>query len=427
MSEVGNSSATADSSAAIHSNAAPLRSTSVEGSPLRTPPIVLLSQIQIGPKLQLLSRKDQMTMLFMSVDRAFSQGEISFDPTATELHNLANECEGLAEAHLAAQSKIASLQNTSLEDNATLRPGTSKVASRWALSAPLPRLELAVSPNTEAPRHFHDAVKCKLYIPFNMFTTEHLETIAVTAKQTRWVDPDTSDKIYVPDTTSFINAEGSLSKSQWEEAYRNFIPVIQNACGPELADMFRRWHSLCQTHHLYRSDSDFVIILRFDISIRKQFFLKSEPFELGEYLFAGTNGIQRFAYEVQNERNAAALAAAGAYSGGPERTQKPRQGYARPPFQPSSRPYTAPASCCARCGRKSHRARDCSEEKLAKGGDIISDFRDGRFFLRNGNKELCFRFNTGSRCTYAEHSRDTHRCTLCSRSGHGAYTCSQCE
>ena len=121
----------------------------------------------------------------MSVDRAFSQGEISFNPTTTELHDLANDCEGLAEAHLAAKSKIASLRSISHEDNLTLRPGTSKIASRWTLSGPLPRLELAVSPNTEASHHFHDAIKCKLYIPFNMLTSEHLETTAVTSSMLR--------------------------------------------------------------------------------------------------------------------------------------------------------------------------------------------------------------------------------------------------
>jgi len=376
-----------------------------------------------------------MTMLFMSVDQAFSHGELSSVPTSSELHEVANNCEGLAEAHLAAKSKIASLRTIHHEDDLppTSTSKISKVASRWALSGPLPRLETAVSSYTEAPRQFQDAIKCKLYVPLNMFTSEHLETIAVTAKQTRWVDPDTGDKIYIPDSTNYIDVENTLSKSLWEEAYRNFVLVIKGVCGAQMADMFSRWHTLCQTHHLYRSDDDFVIILRFDISIRKQFFWKSEPFDLGEYLFTGTNGIQRFAYEVQNERNATVLAAAVSgpsavttYSGGADRSRKSRQAYPRSPFQQGSRTYTASVGCCARCGRKSHRVRECTEEKLAKGGAVISDFRDGHFFLREGNKELCFRFNTGNRCTYPEHP-DAHRCTLCGRSGHGAHSCPRSE
>ena len=247
------------------------------------------------------------------------------------------------------------------EENLTVnlgitRNGTSKVTSRWAVSGPLQCLELAISSSSEAPCHFDDAIKCKLYIPLNMFTFLHLKTIAMTAKQARWVNPDSSNKIFVPDTASFINLEGTLSKSEWEEGYRNFIPVVKNACGSDMADMFTWWHSLCQTHHLYSNDDDFIIILRFDISIRKQFFLKTEPFELGEYLFAGTNGIQCFAYEVQNERNAATLVAvttslaAAPYSGGPDHQHKPRGGHpCNPSFPPSSRGYAASLTGWLKC------------------------------------------------------------------------------
>ena len=386
--------------------AGPVLAQTPPSDPPTAPPTILLAQIQIGPKLTLLTQTEQLMILHMCADRAFKHGELSPTPTADELHSLAEECEGLAEARVAAAAKISSIGNPYQATNPDVAPArgrTSKVNSRWAVSGPLQRLELAISSSSEAPRHFHDAIKCKLYIPLNMFTFSHLETIAMTAKQTRWVDPDSGDKIFVPDTASFINLEGTLSKSEWEEGYRNFIPVVRNACGPDMADMFTRWHSLCQTHHLYRNDNDFIIILRFDISIRKQFFLKTEPFELGEYLFAGTNGIQRFAYEVQNERNATALAAATAspaiapYSGGPDRQHKPRGGYPRnPSFPPSSRGFAASLGCCARCGRKSHRARDCSEDKLSKGGAISCDYKDGRFITRDTNKELCFRYNTGT-------------------------------
>jgi len=50
-------------------------------------------------------------VLHMCTDRAFKGGELSSVPTTGELLSLAEECEGLAEACIAAAAKISSINN----------------------------------------------------------------------------------------------------------------------------------------------------------------------------------------------------------------------------------------------------------------------------------------------------------------------------
>lgn len=217
--------------------------------------------------------------------------------------------------------------------------------------------------------------------------------------------------------------------------------------------MFRAWYLCCKNTEQYKDNESFPIIRQFEIDTRRRFFAHDGKFRLGRYILDGPNGITPFAANYalklqreqakQTESSFAAMRkqTEASFSALAQKFSPSSAGVDRNPrhaslnrlsnssFPSSNRPPAASPGCCARCGRKAHRARDCTESTVAKTGDsIICDFRNGRLYTRAGNVERCFRYNSGLGCSTTAHATEgKHKCTLCGNDNHAAVNCGRAE
>ena len=328
----------------------------------------------------------------------------------------------------------------------TTDPVTVTPPSAWGEFGSLDVLDSSSSSQAQVPKLYANALKHKIFLPLTMFTYDHLTAIAPNIKTEKFVIPSSLAKIIIPDVKPYLPLEDQMPKAEWDNAWDRFIGTISSACGEQYGRMFRNWYQACKQHSYYQKDDMFPIIRRFDIDKRCLFFACDRGFVLGKYLLDGVDGITSYAanYSIQKQTELARQNENAIFTltnklspmrslpsaSGPDRSSK-RNNFRNPSslFQSSNRTPTASPDCCSRCGRNSHRAKDCSESTLANGTDpIICDLRGGRFFTRAGNLERCFRVNAGLTCSNSSHATSgKHKCSLCGDASHAAPQCSKAE
>jgi hypothetical protein len=419
-------------------------------------PKVSLSQVTVGTHMRRLDHREQELVLAMLSRRMAIEENIQAEFSAEQLKVLAEDCEDMAKARIAAE-KVTSIVPSGETPyssagmpsltTATIAPTPSTaVPPAWGDFSSLVVLDSSSSSRAQVPKLYTDALKHKIFLPLSMFTYDHLTDVAPNIKTEKFVIPSSLTKIIIPDVKPYLPLEGQMPKAEWDNAWSRFVDAISSACGVQFGKMFQSWYHACKQHSYYQKDDTFPLIQQFDIDKRRLFFAHDPGFVLGKYLLDGADGITSYAanYSIQRQtdlarQNEIAISAL-ANKLSPTRSLPPTSGPDRSPkrnsfrsssssFQSSNRPTTASPDCCSRCGRNSHRARDCSESTLADGGDpIICDLRGGRFFTRAGNLERCFRFNAGLACSNSGHTTSgKHKCSLCGNAGHAAPQCSKAE
>lgn len=428
----------------------------------RPKPKVSLEQLQIEQPMSDMDHQNQLVFLDMMLSRMLdddTDNKIGEVLTEEQLEELSTDCNVMAHAWI--ESVIAVRSTAGTKDplvpslpfpySGGIRTAPASTLG-WGNVEDLTDLNITAASSARVPDSYITALRHKVYLPLSMFTHEHLMKEAANVEQEKHTLPSLA-KVMIPKVKQFMESELLLAKADWDGAYEYLIPAIKVAGGESFAEMFRDWHLCCKSTEQYQDNDSFHIIRQFDTDMRRRFFAHNGSFRLGSYLINGANGITRFAANyalkrqieqaqqlassiatLQKETEAGFAALARGYapsSIGPDRGAK-RVNTIRQintPFHASNRPIAASPGCCTRCGRKSHRARDCTETTLATSKDpIVCDFNNGRLHTRVGNHERCFRFNSGVGCNRTAHpTKGKHKCSLCGNDDHAAVNCGRAE
>lgn len=332
---------------------------------------------------------------------------------------------------------------------ATTTP-TSSAKHDYSLLVPIGTAASAIGANA-LRNEIQEHILCRAgYVPLNALTNETIQYFAANPAALKLelkparTTQGSLEKRWIPVLTDLITSETRLTRSLWAEAAKNLIELLSSQWGSshELTIMWKSYFDSLLAHKLFRSETDFASILKFDIKTRSLWWTGSELFKLAPDIMEDLATIHHDELELRL-RNIASAAHPQppnhSYRSLPPQhsslPHRPRTSYAnhakpydRPPlangsFRPGDR-----ATSCIICTRTSHKASDCRELKTSAGSHVVAEFNGNLLRSKTDKRPICFSFNIGraenSSLTRSHTDQGMHRCSLC-LGPHGAHACSQ--
>jgi hypothetical protein len=400
-----------------------------------------VSAITLGPWLSKLGEIDQkrvfnITWSSFKVTNQLTDAQLS----PQQATDLASACESVAHAFSLFPD---SPEGPSPSPNPpALTVPRSPPLSSWSTIKSLPSFDSSSNLAKLIPRAFHEAIADRFYLPLSTFTFDSIEAFRMGKTVELEKVSDVKDpKLTVrrPKTQEFAATEDSLSRSDWDGAYGNFLDLIQEVHGIAAADAWRDWYKSLREHFHYRKDDGFPIIRRFDKTVRIQWFNSQSMFALDNKLWSSLLPsieseirAEQFRSSLHHVPNTVSPSTSSSHSSlrsyppsanryNSSSSKSSYHPYERPPSFPKSSRLPGPASSCIRCGRANHTAKKCIFSSSVHGRNTLVNWRDGRLVVGSSNDAICVFWNTPGGCQNNEHEQtNMHRCSLCLRKQHGA-------
>jgi hypothetical protein len=300
-----------------------------------------------------------------------------------------------------------------------------------------------IKTNSIIPLDMINHLRQNAYLPLSFFSSKDLTEHRLSNKE--YLTTSTihgGKKVILIDIRAPTEAEFKLSKADWLDCYRNAYTAYEKAFGKDVADNLRFYVERLRDQPAFKRDSDWPVVLAFDINVRSSWFARKE--DGGKFFFCQDStfeGLDIFLRDLDNKRREEDTARNKALMEALEKSKFVRRnddherGNHHNPKEPdydrgtataeSSGQHTwfwrggsggGPSRCCVLCGDPNHPAWDCRVKATALCSYQKKILRD-----IETRQPICFRFNIGAPCDDAGSSNHApHKCSVCLHPGHSA-------